>query len=137
MSRETYFAVQPMYYPGFTIGAVFGEFGAMLATLALLAVTPPGIPAFWLSLAALAGLLLMHALYWLLTHPVNKVWLRDQKLRGAGAAFFAVGGAGGLGPSAGLEWTKLRNRWEYSHVTRAVFAMASLIALAAAATTRP
>ncbi len=40
LGREAYFAVQTIYYPGFTIGGAFGEFGAILATLILLAVTP-------------------------------------------------------------------------------------------------
>jgi hypothetical protein len=134
LTRETYVAVQAIYYPGFTIGALFGEFGAMLATLVLLVLTPFASTAFWLTLAALVSLLIMHGLYWVLTHPVNKFWLEDQHLEGAGAAFFAVGGRG-PGSRAEQDWTALRDRWEYSHVARAVFALLSLIALATAATT--
>lgn len=37
LGREAYFAVQTIDYPGFTIGGAFGEFGAILATLVLLA----------------------------------------------------------------------------------------------------
>jgi hypothetical protein len=132
LTRDTYVAVQAIYYPGFTIGALFGEVGAMLATLVLLVLTPLASTAFWLTLAALVSLLIMHGLYWVLTHPVNRFWLEDQQLQGAGAAFFAVG-ARGAASGAEQDWTALRNRWEYSHVARAAFAMLSLIALATAA----
>ena len=86
---------------------------------------------FWLTLIACVALLVMHGLYWALTHPVNKFWLRDRQLGGAGAAFFGVGGESKR--SSDQDWTALRDRWEYSHVARAVFAMLSLIALAIAA----
>jgi hypothetical protein len=131
LEKETYVAVQSIYYPGFTIGAMFGEFGAILATLVLVVVTPFGAPDFWLTLIACAALLVMHGLYWALTHPVNKFWLRDRQLGSAGAAFFGVGGESKR--SADQDWTALRDRWEYSHVARAVFAMLGLIALATAA----
>ena len=132
LPRETYLAVQSIYYPGFTIGGAFGEFGAILATLVLLTLTPRGSAAFWLTLAALVALAIMHALYWTLTHPVNKVWLESQPLDAAGTAFFRAGGAYGRRPSLERDWTTLRDRWEWSHVARAVFALASLISLAAA-----
>ncbi len=32
-------------------------------------------------------------IYWLLTAPVNKVWMRDQKLSGGAQKFFGSGGA--------------------------------------------
>jgi len=74
----------------------------------------------------------MHATYWVWTHPVNKIWMRDREVEGVGARFFASGW-GGL---AGQDWTQLRDRWEYSHVARAVFAMVALIALLVAALAR-
>jgi hypothetical protein len=132
LPRETYIAVQSIYYPGFTIGAVFGEFGAMVATLVLVIVTPFGGPDFWLTLAAFVALLIMHGLYWVLIHPVNKFWLKDQQLQGAGAAFFGIGGRDAP-DSAGQDWTVLRDRWEYAHVARAAFAMLGLVLLATAA----
>jgi hypothetical protein len=131
LPRETYFAVQAIYYPGFTIGGVFGEFGAMLATLALLIVTPFGTSEFWLTLTALVLLLVMHGVYWMVTHPVNKVWLQDYDLKGAGKRFFEVGGANGHGND--MAWETLRDRWEHSHVARAVLALLGLIALATTA----
>ena len=129
LGKDSYLAVQTIYYPGFTIGGVFGELGAMVTTFALLLFTPFGRPAFWLTTAALTGLLLAHAIYWAITHPVNRMWLREQNLQGAGAAFFAAGGK----DSGSSDWTALRDRWEYSHVARAVLATASLVALVLAA----
>jgi hypothetical protein len=118
LGRDAYFAVQTIYYPGFTIGGAFGEPLAIVACLVTALFTTPLSPLFWLILAALVCLLFEHALYWLLTHPVNKVWLQEQSLRGAGAAFFASGG-----PSPSVQsWTTLRDRWEFSHVARAAFA---------------
>jgi len=74
----------------------------------------------------------MHGVYWVITHPVTNFWLKDQPLQGAGAAFFAVG-AGIGNRSLDQDWTALRNRWEYSHVARAVLAMLSLITVTTAA----
>jgi hypothetical protein len=129
LSREDYQAVQPIYYPGFTIGGAVGEFGGMIATAVLLAFTPSGTPAFWLTAAALAALLLAHAVYWAVTHPVNKFWLAGQQLSGAGASFFAIGGnsRGGEG-----DFEASRDRWEFSHVARALLAFAALASLASA-----
>ena len=126
LSEAEYKTVQPIYYPGFTFAGLFGEFGGILATALLLMVTPDAMP-FWLVLAALAALLLMHALYWLLTHPVNNFWLEREKLGAAGAAFFATGA--GDTPS---DWRSARNRWEVSHVARAVCALAGLALIATA-----
>ena len=54
---------------------------------------------------------------------------RDQKLGSAGATFFNTTGAA----IAGEDWTRLRDRWEYSHVARACCAFVAFVALAAAA----
>jgi hypothetical protein len=61
LPREAYMAVQPMYYPGFTIGGFVGEFGGLVSTLVLLAVTPAEGAAFWLILVALFALIGAHA----------------------------------------------------------------------------
>jgi hypothetical protein len=110
-----------------------------VATLALLLVTPLGSARFGLTFVALSALVMAHGLYWALIHPVNKVWLEDQKLEGAGGAFFAIGDrergdrARGDRPRLAREnWTVLRHRGEYSHVARAGLALASLIALVVA-----
>jgi hypothetical protein len=95
LGKEDYVAVQSIYYPGFTIGAFFGEFGAIIAALVLLIATPSDAPGRLLTFVALIALLFMHALYWMLTHAVNKYWVADQKLGKAGAAFFQSNGRTG------------------------------------------
>ena len=138
LTRDEYLAVQPIYYPGFTIASGFGEVPAPIATAILLLLTPPGSAAFWLTLVALLGLLGMQAVYWIVTHPVNRFWLRDrlrreaQTQRGFASHFFLSDPARGSRleveePPA--DWTALRNRWEYSHAVRAALAVVSLIML--------
>lgn len=128
LDRDTYFKVQTIYYPGFTIGGLCEPLAAIV-TFAVLLFLPFGTAAFWLVTIALAGLLLTHAIYWGITHPVNKVWLNAQDMGAAGAAFFATGGKG----REESDWAALRDRWEISHVARAALAMLSLIALVVAA----
>lgn len=129
LSKEAYYAVQPIYYPGFTFAGFAEPFGLLL-TILLLFVTPLGTVNFWLTLAALAGLIAVQAVYWLFTHPVNKFWLQDEKLSRAGSSFFSF--AANAEQSRPVSWAELRNRWEYSHVARAVLAFASFSALAIA-----
>jgi hypothetical protein len=130
LGRDTYLTVQGIYYPGFTYGGL-GEGLGMLATLILLLMTPSNSPPFWWILTALVALLAMHAVYWVVTHPVNKYWLKDAPLAGAGREFFALDPIKkGAASEAGSEgWKKLRDTWEYSHVLRAVLAAIALIAL--------
>ena len=127
LSKDTYLAVQQIYYPGFTIAGM-AEPVAMLTLLAqayLLRETP----VFWASLAALLALAVAHAIYWLVTHTVNRFWLRETNLSRAGKTFFE-----GASPatSNGIDWQKMRNRWEYSHVARAVLAVSAFLILALA-----
>jgi hypothetical protein len=126
LSKEAYYTVQPIYYPGFTF-AGFAEPVGIALTILLLFMTPPGTADFWLTLAALAGLIGVSAVYWLVTHPVNKFWLEGQELSRAGSSFFSFGA--GTDKTRRPAWTELRDRWEYSHVARAVLAFASFTAL--------
>jgi hypothetical protein len=128
LSREAYFAVQPIYYPGFTIAGGIGEVGGLVATLVLLLLTPRSSTAFWPTAVALLGLIGMQTVYWTVTHPVNKVWLQGQTLGSLGSGFFSFASRRRKDNRA-VEWTDLRDRWEYSHVLRAVLAVLSLIAL--------
>jgi Domain of unknown function (DUF1772) len=127
LSREAYLAVQPIYYPGFTIGGGIGEAGGTVLTILVLVFTPVGSAAFWLTLVALLGLIGMQGAYWVLTHPVNRVWLRGERLSGFSSRFFAFGKKRGDVPEP--EWTELRDRWEYSHVVRAGLAFVSFVAV--------
>lgn len=42
LSKDEYFAVQPIYYPGFTIGGGIGEAGGTISAIVLLLLTPSG-----------------------------------------------------------------------------------------------
>lgn len=128
LDEETYRAVQAIYYPGFTIGGLIGEFGALLLLPVLLFLTPFGSERFWWVAAAFALLVVGHMTYWFVTHPVNGVWLKDTNVSGLGAMFFSTF----AGQDA--DWRQLRNVWEYSHVARACFAMFSLVAMAVSLT---
>ncbi len=128
LSKDEYLAVQPIYYPGFTVGGA-AEPLSLLLLIALMLVTPQG-PSLWLVAGAFAALAAAHAIYWVLTHPVNNFWLKDIELKGLGESFFAFGLSGRTGNAD--DWTALRNRWEFSHVVRAVLALTSLVLLAAA-----
>jgi Domain of unknown function (DUF1772) len=136
LDMKTYNVVQSIYYPGFTYGG-FAEGLGMLATLVLLLWTPVDHPAFWLTLTAFVALLAMHAVYWVVTHPVNKFWLRDTRLEGLGGRFFALDPVkqGAASEEGSDDWRKLRDRWEYSHVARAVLAVIAFICLLVAVAT--
>jgi hypothetical protein len=125
LTKDAYLATQGIYYPGFTLAGI-GEPIAAIAALGLLIATPREQPAFWLTLIALVSLIAMQVVYWIVTHPVNKVWAARESLGKAGSTFF---GAVAARAPASADWQRLRDRWEYSHVARAVLAAISLIAL--------
>jgi hypothetical protein len=130
LSKEVYLAVQPIYYPGFTIGGAAEPLG-ILALGALLFLHTDGTR-FWLTLGALVTLTAVHLAYWLLTHPVNNFWLRETELKGAGKGFFGSDPLKRGKARHDADWTDLRNRWERSHVLRATLSFASLAMLVAA-----
>lgn len=122
LTREQYLAVQRIYYPGFTLAGA-AEPLAIVALTVQLALTPSGLPIFWITAGALAASVLTHLLYWLLTAPVNKVWVKDEKLSGAAQTFFGAG----KDALASEDWVKLRDRWEYSHLYRAISAVTAFV----------
>ncbi len=121
LSEDEYRTVQAIYYPGFTMGGLIAEAGSLLLVPLVLAVMPIGSGSFrWVALCVLF-LAVGHAIYWIMIHPVNAVWLKGAQLSGASARFFAAR-AGEEG-----DWRRLRNVWEWSHVARALaFAVALL-----------
>jgi len=131
LSRDAYITTQQIYYPGFTIGGGAAEVLAVAATLLLVIVTPHAGVSYWLTLGAFVAMLSMHAVYWLLTHPVNKYWLKDADLKAAGRGFFAFDPFA-RADRATPDWIVLRDRWEASHMARAALAMLALAMLAAA-----
>lgn len=121
LSREDYLAVQPIYYPGFTYAGA-AEPLAIILVASLLALAPAGTVAFWLNAGALAAVAATHIIYWTLTAPVNKFWLKDEELSNSARSFFGSARTSQYG-----EWTQLRDRWERSHLYRAVAASIGLI----------
>ncbi|MFC4495640.1 hypothetical protein ACFPA8_16040 [Streptomyces ovatisporus] len=132
LSRAEYVVVQRIYYPGFTF-AGFGEFVAIAVTAVALALTEAGSAGFALRAVALAALAGVQAVYWLRVHPVNGFWLEGEDLDRFSSGFFAFRARrGGADPGGHVEWTALRDRWEYGHATRAVLAVVSLVLLVVA-----
>ena len=128
LDRQTYLAVQTIYYPGFTIGGA-SEPLAVVATAVLLGLTPPESGAFWWTALALAATVATHVVFWLVTQPVNRIWMQEQETGAAGSAFFATGAAA---PAAG--WKRLRLRWEWSHLVRAGLMTIAFVAMTIAVT---
>lgn len=128
LERDAYLTVQTIYYPGFTIGGA-SEPLASIALAALLAFTPPGTAAFWLTALALAASAATQLIFWLVTQPVNRIWASKLDLGKAGERFFSPDKAASLG-----DWTALRDRWETSHLARAALMSVALVALVVAIT---
>jgi Domain of unknown function (DUF1772) len=122
LSKDEYAVMQRVYYPGFTVAGLAEPVG-ILMTLILLICAPLNHKV-WFTLA-LAGLAGMQMIYWLITHPVNKVWIEGQRLGAASGRFFAAG----ADRTESQDWVVLRNRWEYSHVARAGCSVVSLVSL--------
>jgi hypothetical protein len=128
LTKDVYFEVQRIYYPGFTI-AGFGGPASILLTVVLLFITPFETRIFWFALIALFGLAAMEIVYWTVIHPVNKIWMHDAQLSSAASGFFSFGGRNPGSDPSPPEWTDLRNRWEYAHTVRAALALCSFVAL--------
>ena len=125
LNKEQYFAVQTIYYPGFTLGGI-AEFASIVAALALLILTPRASRQFWLVAGALAALVTVQVIFWTMTQPVNRYWLQNTELSRGATRFFETGSAAPAG-----DWTVMRDRWERSHVLRA---LASVLAVSLVST---
>ncbi|MDF2996715.1 MAG: hypothetical protein K0R27_2352 [Xanthobacteraceae bacterium] len=120
-----YRTVQTIYYPGFTLGGA-AEPAAMLATFLLLLTKPLGSTPFWLMLFGLAALTFMQLIFWLMTQPVNRHWLRETQITDSAKRFFGTEDAE-ADALRHLGWAGLRDRWELSHVLRAIAGMVGLV----------
>lgn len=123
LDEATYRAVQAIYYPGFAIGGLVGELGGMLVLVILLFLTPLSTERFWWTAVALGLLIALHVTYWIVTHPVNRAWLKDTELGGASQFFFGMFSA----PTS--DWKHMRSVWEWSHVARACFATLGFLSM--------
>lgn len=129
LPRETYLAVQPIYYPGFAIGGGVAEFGGLVALLVLVLATPRATPEWGWTLAALLAFAMAHAVFWLVTRRVNAYWSKPSTSRVSVFAF------GKQRDGARPDWKRLRMIWETSHAVRAAIALAGLVCLAIAVAT--
>jgi hypothetical protein len=121
LPKETYLGMQMIYYPGFTFAGAAEPLAIVVALV--LAFVSGGDP---LVIVAALALALLHAVYWIVVHPMNRYWLRDTQLSGSSDTFFSLGAA----DNAGRDWTAIRDRWEHGHVARAVLAMIAFTCLA-------
>lgn len=129
LAKNVYVAVHRVYRPGFTLAGIT-ESSAIIATTVLLLLTPRASAAFWLTLFALLCLAVMHAVYWLVTRPVNKIWLEGEQSGASGAGSFAAASERRQSSTRTPgEWMRLRDHWERSHVARAIMASLALIGL--------
>ncbi len=125
LSRDEYFAVQRIYYPGFSYAGISEVIGILLLAI-LIPFTARGGAAFGLTVFALLATMAMHATYWLITHPINRAWLEGVDTGKFAAGFFSFGSGRS---SDKPDWTQLRDRWEYSHLLRAALAFAAFASL--------
>jgi hypothetical protein len=123
LDRSTYFAVQRIYYPGFTIGGACEPISIIALGIMTWSIGSAD-PAFTPFVVALAATVAAHGIYWTVTHPINKHWMADGELTGAASAFFKAGNE-----TEATGWTRLRDRWEWSHVIRSVFLAIALVSL--------
>jgi hypothetical protein len=126
LNKDQYLIVQTIYYPGFTLGGI-AEVAVILAALALLVLTPLQSLQFWLIAGAFVAFAIVQATFWYITQPVNKYWLKGGDLSQPAARFFEIGSA----PKA-ADWREMRDRWERSHVLRAVASAVGLLLLTSA-----
>jgi hypothetical protein len=130
LSRDAYLTVQPIYYPGFTIAGGIAEAGGLVASIVLLIFTPRGTAGFWLTCAAVLGMIGMQIVFWIYTQPANRFWLESVKIGNLGAGFFALSPAERSGrENNAVDWRRLRDRWEYSHIVRAGLVFLSFLFL--------
>ena len=127
LAKEPYLAVQTIYYPGFTIGGATEPLSSLLV-LALLLVSPWDQVGSLLLIVALGGLIVVQGVFWAMTQPVNRVWVKLMPMGAAGKRLFRPDEADAAEP----EWTGLRDRWERSHIIRCIAASLALLALVVA-----
>ena len=132
LDRQAYVTVQGIYYPGFTLLGVSEPISLLVVIIAAL-MLPAATVAFWLTAAALIGLLGMQVAYWVFVHPTNSYWLRNASvgLSAVGGSFFELDPGGRAARKFGgtLDWMKVRNRWEYAHIARSALAFLSFVCL--------
>src|SRR4030081_362734 len=110
----------------FSIGGA-AEPLSILAMFALLFMMRGAGSQSWFVLVALIALVCVHAIFWVVTQPTNRFWTKSVQLSELGAKFFSPEKEGQV--KTKMDWKRLRDRWEYSHLARAVFSIMALITL--------
>jgi hypothetical protein len=131
LDRSIYAAVQPIYYPAHAISGWIGESLGVLLTFVLLLLTPAGSEKFnWIA-AAFSSLLAMQFIYWVFAWPVKDFWTGSHKFGPAARRFFGLSSTAEVMAKKHHEslWPELKQRWEFSHVARAVFGFVSVVTL--------
>ncbi len=125
LTREQYLAVQTIYYPGFTLGGAAEPISVLLLMVLAFFIRIQHAQQFWLVIAALVGIVAAQLVFWTMTQPVNRYWLQQTQTSAAARRFF-----GSVNPDGGApEWTTLRDRWERSHLLRALAASVAFVLL--------
>ena len=130
LNQSTYLAVQTIYYPGFTFAGIAEPLSA-ISLLVLMFVHRATGASFWWLLTAFIAAISMHIVFWVVTQPINRHWLRDQYLNRAGAEFFGTNRKDNPTTETNNpnQWEVLRRRWEYSHIARGALAIFSFISI--------
>ena len=107
LSGDDYLHVQQLYAGWAWLGLVV--FGALISTLALTVVVRARLRQFTFACVAFGSVLVTQVIFWALTFPVNRETHNWTMLP--------------------VNWMALRERWEYSHATAAVFDLIAFIAV--------
>jgi len=107
LSGDDYLHVQQLYAGWAWLGLVV--FGALISTLALTVVVRSRLRQFTFACVAFGSVLVTQVVFWAFTFPVNRETHNWTMLP--------------------VNWMALRERWEYSHATAAVFDLIAFIAV--------
>jgi hypothetical protein len=107
LSGEDYLRVQHLYAGWAWLGVVV--MGALVSTFVLTVLVRTRLRQFALACIALGSVFVTQVIFWTFTFPVNQQTHNWTTLP--------------------VNWMTLRERWEYSHVTAAVFDLIAFIAI--------
>lgn len=107
LSGDDYLRVQQLYAGWSLLGLVV--FGALISTLVLVILVRTRLRQFALSCVAFGSVLVTQVIFWIFTFPVNQQTQNWTTLP--------------------PNWMMLRERWEYSHATAAVFDLIAFVAV--------
>ena len=107
LSGEDYLRVQHLYAGWAWLGVVV--MGALVSTFVLTVIVRTRLRQFTLACVALGSVFVTQVIFWTFTFPVNQQTHNWTTLP--------------------VNWMTLRERWEYSHVTAAVFDLIAFIAI--------